>query len=57
MKQNKVISGKNPFSEIDPFCSYLLFVLTLASDMALLYGNSAFSVLVLSTKSRYYIFL
>ena len=34
-----------------------LFVLTLASDMTVLYENDAFSVLVLSTKKRYSNFL
>ena len=38
-----------------PFCT--LFVLTLASDMAVLYGNYAFSMLVLPTKKRYSSFL
>ena len=31
----------------------ILFALTLASDMAVLYGNAAFSILVFSTKKRY----
>ena len=31
----------------------ILFVLTLASGMAVLYENDAFSILVLSTKKRY----
>ena len=35
----------------------ILFVLTLASDMTVLYGNDAFSILVLSTKKRYSSFL
>ena len=35
----------------------ILFVLTLASDRAVLYGNVAFSVLVLSTEKRYSSFL
>ena len=34
-----------------------LFVLTLASDRAVLYGNVAFSILVLSTKKWYSSFL
>ena len=42
---------------IGPFCSYHLFVLTLASDMAVLYGNDALLVLVRSTKKRYPSFL
>ena len=32
------------------FLLIILFALTLASDMAVLYGNYAFSILVLSTK-------
>ena len=43
-----------------PFCTHhfvLLFVLTMASDMAVLYGNDAFSILALSTIKRYSSFL
>ena len=32
---------------------FILFALTLAPDKAVLYGNDAFSILVLSTKKRY----
>ena len=39
------------------FVITILFVLTLASDMAALYGNDAFSILVLPTKKRYSSFL
>ena len=35
---------------IGPFLLTILFVLTLASDVAVLYGNDAFSILMLSTK-------
>ena len=35
----------------------ILFVLTLASDRTVLYGNVAFSILVLSTKKWYSDFL
>ena len=35
----------------------ILFVLTLASDVIVLYENSAFSILALSTKKRYSSFL
>ena len=38
---------------ISSFVVTIIFVLTLASDMAALYGNYAFSMLVLSTKKRY----
>ena len=34
-----------------------LFVLTLASDMAVLHGNDAFSILIPSSKKRYSSFL
>ena len=53
---NKVITGKNPFFVIGLFCT-ILFVLALASDMTVLYGNAALSILVLSTKKRYSNFL
>ena len=39
------------------FALPILFVLTLASGRAVLYGNIAFSILVLSTKKRYSNFL
>ena len=44
-------------SELVHFVVTILFVLTLASDMALLYGNDAFSTLVLSPKKTYSNFL
>ena len=59
-QQNKVITGKTPFSVIlcESHCVVtILFVLTLASDMAVLYGNDAFSILVRSTKKWYSSFL
>ena len=39
---------------IGPFVLTFLFVLTLASDMAVLYESDAFSILVLSTKKWYW---
>ena len=39
------------------FVLTILIILTLVSDMAVLYGNDAFSILVLSTKKRYSRFL
>ena len=42
---------------IGPFCTSILFVLTLASDRAVLYGNAAVSVLLLLTKKWYSSFL
>ena len=39
------------------FVVTILIVLTLASDKAVLYGNDVFSILVLSTKKRYFGFL
>ena len=39
------------------FVVTILFVLTLASDMGVLYGNDALSMLVLSAKKRYSSFL
>ena len=46
-----VVTDKTQFFEIDPFCTPILFVLTLASDWALLYGNVAFSIIVLQLKN------
>ena len=45
-----MVADKTQFFEIDPFCTPILFVLTLASDWTLLYGNVAFSIIVLSAK-------
>ena len=49
LKQNfqkkKVITGKTPFFAKDPFLLTILIILTLASDMAVLYGNHTFSSL------------
>ena len=53
---NKVITDKTPFFVMVHFVLTTLFVLTLASDMAVLYW-SAFSILVLSTRKRYSSFL
>ena len=39
------------------FVLTILFVLTLASDMTVLHGSDAFSILVLSTKKRHSSFL
>ena len=58
-QQNKVITGKTPLSVIlcESHCVVtILFVLTLASDMAVLYGN-VFLILMHSTKQRYSSFL
>ena len=48
---------RTPFFVIIPFCTDILFVLTLASEMAVLCRNIAFSILLLSTKNRYSSFL
>ena len=47
-KKNKVVTGKTPFFLIVHFVLIILFVLTLASDMAVLYENDAFQILELS---------
>ena len=47
-QKNKVVTCKTAI-----FVVTILFVLTSASDMAVLYENDAFSILVLSTKKRY----
>ena len=57
-QKNKVSTGKTPFSVIGPICSIIiLFVLRLAFDTAVFYGNNALSVLVFSTKRRVSSFL
>ena len=45
--------GKLHFFAIGSFVLTILFVLTLVSGMAVLYGNDAISILVLSTKKQY----
>ena len=50
-QKNKVVPGKTPLFVIGPF------VLTLASDRAVLNGNDVFSNLVVSSKKRYSSFL
>ena len=61
LKQNfqkhKVVPGKTPFSVIAPICSPHSICLTLASDRAVLCGNIALSILVITTKRRYSSFL
>ena len=52
LKQNfekkKVVTGETPFFLIVHFALIILFVLTLAFDMAVLYENDAFPILELS---------
>ena len=54
MKQNFrkkiVVTGKTPLFVIGLFCTTHLFVSTLASDRAVLYGNVVLTILPLSTK-------
>ena len=47
------MTGKTLFFVTGLFCTPILFVLTLASDRAVLYGNVVFSILVLSNKKPY----
>ena len=56
-QKNKVVTAKTPFFVIGPFCTHHSICLNMASDMAVLYGNDAFSISVLSTKKRYSSFL
>ena len=56
-RKGKVGDGRTSFFVIGPFCTPHSFVLTLASDRVVLYGNVMLSVLVLSTKKRYSSFL
>ena len=55
-QKNKVVTEKTPLFVIGPFALIILFVLTLASDMEVLRLHDAFSIFVLSTKKRYFIF-
>ena len=56
LKQN-FQKNKYLLAKLSSFVVTILFVLSLASDMAVWYGNDAFSILVLSTKKRYFSFL
>ena len=47
------MTGKMLFFVTGLFCTPILFVLTLASDRAVLYGKVVFSILVLSNKKPY----
>ena len=49
-QKRKVVTGKTPLFVIGPFLVAILFVLTLASDRAVLNGKDMFSILVSSTK-------
>ena len=52
-QKNRVVTGKIPLFVIDnSFEVAILFVLTLASNRAVLNENDVFSVLVVSTKNR-----
>ena len=50
-QKNNVVAGKTPFFAIGPFANPILFVLTLVSDRAVLYGNVSLAIVVLSTKN------
>ena len=52
-QKNKAVTGKTPLFVKGPFVVAILFVLTLASDRAVLNVNHPFSILVVSTKKRY----
>ena len=51
----KVVTGEPSFFVIDAFCTHRS-ILTLAFDMAVLYGNDSVSILVLSNKKRHFHF-
>ena len=55
-RKNKVVTGWQNSVLCSPFFMYpphSIFILSLASDVSVLYGNVAFSILVLSTKKQY----
>ena len=43
-EKDEAVTGETPFFEVGPFCTRHLFALTLDSDIAVLYGNDAFSI-------------
>ena len=49
-RKRKVVTGKTHFFMIGPFCTSSFY---LASNIAVLYGNDAFSILVLLIEKRY----
>ena len=62
LRKNQVVAGKTPLFVLGPFCApyfklFILFLLTLASNRAVLYGNVAFSFSVHWTRTRYSNFL
>ena len=56
-QKNKVVTGKTPLFVKVHFVVAIIFVLTLASDRAVLKENDVFSILVVSTKKLYSSFL
>ena len=60
LKLKQSLKNKNSFWQNYVLCDrsifvlIILFVLTLASRMAVLYGNDAFSILMLSTKKGFF---
>ena len=57
-QKTKLLTGKNTFFGIGPFCTFHFICLNiLASDMPVLYGNDAFSILVISIKKQHFSFL
>ena len=52
-QKNKTVTSKTLFFVIGPFCSHHSNCLTLTTDMTLLYGNDAFSILLLLTKKGF----
>ena len=56
-QKSKVVSGKTPFFVKVHFILPILFALILVFDGAVLYDNITLSIVVLSTKKRYFNFL
>ena len=54
-QKSKVVTGKTPFFVIFPFCAQHFICLNIG--LTVLYGNHAFSILVLLTKKWYFSFL
>ena len=58
-QKDKVVTGKTLSFVIGSFCTHhsICLLASLAAGMVVLYGNDPFSILMLSTKKRYYNFL
>ena len=52
-RENKVVTSKTLFFVTGSSCTPYFICLNVVLTLAILYGNAAFSILVLSTKKQY----